>query len=338
MRYLYFLPFTVLVGCTSPYGGKCDDFDGLKVSTVGEVPGEYTGTVVICDGRDRVHSLLNYKYGKKDGIRRCWHEDGQLRLEENYNAGKLDGVGRRWWNGQLKTEIHYVDGKEHGVSRGWHENGQLQFEDYYNAGKLHGACRSWYENGQLMREDNYKDGELHGVYRWWHENGQLEHEAHYENFEIQDDKIVYYKEDGNILRTVFYQEGRVVRCEGNCSGDILAAQVGVDSPSANDPVEVAEDVVAFEEDSLKKDGFLIHEIIAVYSFSEIQYSEFGNDEYIIFKDEAGKDWNFAYCVNNFEDYNISASSTNPNWQGKKFKISYRLADYEQPDFVNIQPL
>jgi antitoxin component YwqK of YwqJK toxin-antitoxin module len=120
--------------------------------------------------------------GKKHGVSRSWHENGQLRYETTYKDGKEHGFTRGWKeNGQLRYETTYKDGKEHGLSRSWHENGQLWIETTYKDGKEYGRNRLWHENGQLRYETTYKDGKKHGFYRSWRENGQLRYENCYSN-------------------------------------------------------------------------------------------------------------------------------------------------------------
>lgn len=51
--------------------------------------------------------------GKKQGLSRGWHENGQLRYEKNYDQGQL-----------------------YGLYRGWHSNGQLIYKHNYDKGEL----------------------------------------------------------------------------------------------------------------------------------------------------------------------------------------------------------
>ena len=67
-----------------------------------------------------------------------------------------------------------------------------------------------------LQTNNYKDGKEDGVFRWWFENGQLRHKKNYQNGKIIDNKIVNYNEDGSIYNTEYYEDGKLVRCEGWC--------------------------------------------------------------------------------------------------------------------------
>jgi hypothetical protein len=108
--------------------GHCEDYIGKK------------------DGLNRSGSNLDitvssevgfdcyvYKDGKREGFKRKWHENGQLREERNYVNGELEGLWREWdENGQLRSESNYVNGKLEGLWREWDENGQLRRESCYS--------------------------------------------------------------------------------------------------------------------------------------------------------------------------------------------------------------
>ena len=85
---------------------------------------------------------------------------GFLPLKPNQTInGKKDGVWKYWHeNGQLGYEVFYKDGKKDGVQKAWHDNGQLEYEYCYKDGKRDGVGKWLDENGQLGYEDCYKDG------------------------------------------------------------------------------------------------------------------------------------------------------------------------------------
>ena len=58
----------------------------------------------------------NYKgefvNGKKEGLHRKWHDNGQLEKEGSYVNDKREGLWRFWGeNGQLEKEESYLNGK-----------------------------------------------------------------------------------------------------------------------------------------------------------------------------------------------------------------------------------
>lgn len=211
MRYLFVL--LLIVGCARPYGGNCDDIDGLDItsnyapdddnlgpnaelgiliSNDSRIPDNYTGMAFECEN-GKILSVGSYKYGKADGVERRWHENGQLAYESNWKDGKAEGV-HRWW----------------------FDDGSISREERYKDSKRNGVFREWYYNGQLMEETNYKDGKLDGVWKKWYENGQLLMEESIKDGKPIDGKIVYYYEDGAIKGTAYWKNGERVGCEGDC--------------------------------------------------------------------------------------------------------------------------
>ena len=181
MKYLFVF---LLVGLTSLVHAQtetakqpnCDDIEGIRTTYYSGddlVPKDYTGIAFKCkDGK--VLLLYNYKEGKRDGLWRSWHENGQLRTEKNYKDGKGDGLSMRWYeNGQLQREYNYKDGKRDGLWRGWYANGQLEREKNYKDGKGDGLYRGWHENGQLEYEYNIKDGKEINEKCWDYDGNEI---------------------------------------------------------------------------------------------------------------------------------------------------------------------
>ena len=169
MKLLIILLMSILVGCgNDKYQlNKTVESNGLLCTKYDMKP--VSGTLY--DGKNE---LGNYIDGKRDGIHRRWHENGQLIAEGNNIDGKLDGIIRMWHeNGQLIVEGNYINGKEDGIIRSWHENGQLLSKGNYMDGKKDGIHRVWHSNGQLIGEGNFIDGKADGIHKTWHENGQL---------------------------------------------------------------------------------------------------------------------------------------------------------------------
>ena len=87
----------------------------------------------------------------KQGVRRIFHRNGVVAVEENFCGQKLHGRRRTWHrNGQLATEEFYLDGRLHGVVRQWNENGKLLGSYQMEHGT--GTQKSWHDNGRLNLE------------------------------------------------------------------------------------------------------------------------------------------------------------------------------------------
>ena len=150
----------------------------------------------------------------------CGSIDGLEVPDMSKVPGDYTGVAFSCYHGRLQTN-NYKDGKKDGISRRWYDPTRvsghiLEFEENYKDGKEDGVFRYWWYNGQLEFEVNYKDGKEDGVFRYWFENGQLRHKKNYKDGKIIDNKIVNYNEDGSIYNTEYYEDGKLVRCEGWC--------------------------------------------------------------------------------------------------------------------------
>ena len=117
-------------------------------------------------------------------MRRIFHRNGIVAVEENVRGQKL-----------------------HGRRRTWHRNGKLATEEFYHDGLLHGVCRQWNENGALLGSYKMKQGT--GIQKVWHDNGRL-------NLEFSTVSGGFYGrsrlwlQDGTLLSDQIYVQGRIV--------------------------------------------------------------------------------------------------------------------------------
>ena len=53
---------------------------------------------------------LANSFGKKEGIYKSYHDNGQLWEEINYINGKMNGIYKSYYsNGELEFEVNYID-------------------------------------------------------------------------------------------------------------------------------------------------------------------------------------------------------------------------------------
>ena len=144
----------------------CDNVEGIKVtqkeftSYVWEnsklVPDDYTGLVKKCvatDETEKVKIVMHFKNGKEDGLRKNWHDNGQLMYEYNYREGKQEGLQKQWHrNGQLWAEFNCREGKKDGLWKEWNQFGQLMKTKKFKKGELkYEKC--WNEDGHEIECD-----------------------------------------------------------------------------------------------------------------------------------------------------------------------------------------
>lgn len=120
----------------------------------------------------------------KRSVRRMFHRNGVVAVEENVRSQK-----------------------SHGRRRTWHRNGKLASEEFYRDGLLHGVFRQWNESGVLL--GSYKMERGTGIQREWHDNGRLNLEFSTVNGGFFG-RSRQWLQDGTLLSDQIYLEGRIV--------------------------------------------------------------------------------------------------------------------------------
>ena len=147
---------------------------------------------------------------KKHGKETKWHNNGQLKSEQNFKDGEMDdGKWTTWYeNGQKESDEFIKDGNPNGVQTGWHENGQKKVEVNFKDGKEDGKINQWHENGQLELERYFKDGKAVGRINAWHANGQLEEDGNFKDGKL-DGKMTHFYENGSKYVVETYKDGKL---------------------------------------------------------------------------------------------------------------------------------
>lgn len=120
----------------------------------------------------------------KRSVRRMFHRNGVVAVEENVRGQK-----------------------SHGRRRTWHRNGKLASEEFYRDGLLHGVFRQWNESGVLL--GSYKMEQGTGIQKDWHDNGRLNLEFSTVNGGFSG-RSRQWLQDGTLLSDQIYLEGRIV--------------------------------------------------------------------------------------------------------------------------------
>ncbi len=74
---------------------------------------------------------------KATGYQRGWHQNGQLKYEQQIEQGVEVGTEKNWYdNGQLFYTLSYTNGKKHGEALTYYRNGARKRIEIFNNGAL----------------------------------------------------------------------------------------------------------------------------------------------------------------------------------------------------------
>ena len=95
----------------------------------------------------------------KNGLKKYYHENGEIRKEVNYKDGKIDGFYITYYdNGQLESKIEIKDGLKQGLSSIYYRNGQLESKIIYKNDEPDGPYNIYYENGEINEQGVFENG------------------------------------------------------------------------------------------------------------------------------------------------------------------------------------
>ena len=118
----------------------------------------FTGKAVAKWPNGQKKTEINYKDGKRDGLKAHWYESGQKLSEISYKAGKHDGPLTVWYeNGKLRRKGNNIDGKMVGIWTHWYGNNQQRDEMFYISGLMESAI-VWRPDGEKCSFTDVKAG------------------------------------------------------------------------------------------------------------------------------------------------------------------------------------
>jgi antitoxin component YwqK of YwqJK toxin-antitoxin module len=72
---------------------------------------------------------------KRNGVCKCWNEEGVLIQQDEWKDDKLDGLATKWYpNGQKKTEVTFKNHEMNGVLTEWNKQGDMISKELYTMG------------------------------------------------------------------------------------------------------------------------------------------------------------------------------------------------------------
>ncbi len=165
---------------------------------------------------EKLYQLIEYKYGKIEGLIQTYSKTGHLLSECNVINNLKKG-----------EEIEYFQPNE--IDSSIKNKKQLpKISLVWNNDMIHGAVKTWYNNGQLESQKEYSKNKKNGLHTAWYKNGSLMFIEEYENDFLN--KASYYKKnesdpistiingngiatiydaDGIFLQKISYQSGKI---------------------------------------------------------------------------------------------------------------------------------
>jgi antitoxin component YwqK of YwqJK toxin-antitoxin module len=169
----------------------------------------------------KVVMQINYLNGKKNGIRKTFHEDEII--EENFVDDVKQGLTRYYYPDQkLWKEIVFIDGLEEGIGKEYADtDGRVIRLTYYrkgfitdierinnidHSGMRQGIWKFFYEDtGTLWLDGEFKNDLKHGYFKEFSKDGSLLSTSKYIDGILQENVAELAKLD---IKTEYYQNGK----------------------------------------------------------------------------------------------------------------------------------
>jgi len=164
---------------------------------------------------------ITYSGGKKNGIRKTFHEDEVI--EENFIDDVKQGFTYYYYpNGKIIKEVNFIDGLEEGTGKEYSaDDGRVIKMIYYKkgftidieyvnridkTGMKQGKWKFFYPNGVIMFEGEYKNDLKHGYFKEYSEVENLLLTSKYIDGVLQEDVAELVKLE---IKTEYYSDGNV---------------------------------------------------------------------------------------------------------------------------------
>jgi antitoxin component YwqK of YwqJK toxin-antitoxin module len=160
----------------------------------------------LASDRDETKSTGKAIDGKKQGIWRTYHGNGQLLREEIYQNDTLNGTSITYdENGRVYTKCQYRMGVMVDSFTHYYGNGKVNFWKWHDStGKTQGPMKVFDANGEVRQEGQFKDDHMEGVWKTFYPNGKVKDFEFYRNNE-RDSIWTYFDEDGNVTEQKDYR-------------------------------------------------------------------------------------------------------------------------------------
>ncbi|RLD83298.1 MAG: hypothetical protein DRJ07_06910 [Bacteroidetes bacterium] len=201
--------------------------------------------ITYVNSRPNGYAKIYYKNGKlsEEGIWKgtkwvgkynYYHENGKKAYEWSFNdKGKRSGVQKYYYeSGKLRIEGDWQEGKENGVIKEYYEEGGVKSEKLFAAGEFNAGSSKFFAEKKvtvddipddtnatiskehITKENNNKEYQVfdgNGQHKLYNAFKKIDREGEFKNGKLMNGKRYYYNSDGKLIKTVLYENGRVVK-------------------------------------------------------------------------------------------------------------------------------
>lgn len=159
-----------------------------------------------------VLKTVTWKHGVKHGPEKHWATANRKRYARTvipWKDGKVDGVRRTYFpNGQVMVEVTYDNGVPVGHSTTYDQQGRVVRKTQFKDGLRHGERVDFFPP-QVRRRIPMKHGEVHGVVKEFDKQGNLVREIPFQH-DLQHGVEKTYNNNGEVKETRYWLEGNPV--------------------------------------------------------------------------------------------------------------------------------
>jgi antitoxin component YwqK of YwqJK toxin-antitoxin module len=176
-----------------------------------------------------------WKINKWVGEYKYFHENGNLAYDWKYNEnGKRTGEQKYYYSdGSMMYRGDWNDGKKQGVLTEFYPDGSIKSEMSFTDGQLNVASIKEYQASEkpatkqtapqlqqtISQEPNKKETidifNKTGNYKTFNEFKKVDREGDFVNGKLINGKRYFYNEDGDLTKTIIYENGKVVKTIDN---------------------------------------------------------------------------------------------------------------------------
>ncbi len=199
--------------------------------------------ITYVNNRPNGYARIYYKNGKlsEEGVWKgtkwvgkynYYYENGNKAYEWSFNEnGKRSGKQKYYYeSGKIRIEGDWQDGKENGVIKEYYEDGGVKSEKIFAAGSFNASSSKFYAekkvtveyipddtNATVSKEHvtqtntTYQAFTGNGYHKLYNAHQKIDREGEFRNGRLIKGKKYYYTSTGKLIKTVIYEDGRIVK-------------------------------------------------------------------------------------------------------------------------------